>query len=132
MSKRYGQKLTAEQVVEIREAVAAGDVSRLEIAAQFGIRRGQLDKIVRGTAWANAGGRITRIDGPRSNTGYWGVTANTMGNRFQVCIRVNGRVQWLGYLKDPVAAALPYDARARKLGYPPEKLNFPDDEHHEC
>ena len=98
MRKPYGQILTAAQVEEIREAVAAGNVSRLVIAAQFGIRRGQLDKIVRGTAWTNAGGPISRIDGPRSDTAYWGVNANSAGNRFQVCIRVNGRVEWLGYL----------------------------------
>ena len=127
MNKRFGQKLTAEQVAEIREAVAAGDEPSLGIAERFGIGSSQLYKIVRGSAWPHVGGSITRIDGPRSNAGYWGVTANGIGSRFLVCIRVNGRVEWLGNLKDPVAAARLYDARARELGYPPEKLNFPDE-----
>jgi hypothetical protein len=44
-----------------------------------------------------------------------------------VHIRANGRQKWLGDLRDPIEAARLYDARARELGFPREKLNFPDD-----
>lgn len=118
--------LTDEQVVAIRTAVAAGDCDRTALAAQFDISLSHLSHVVRGSVRAEAGGPITRRSGPQTNTGYWGVSANSMRTRFVVTIREDGTQKSIGYVRDPIAGARLYDARARELGFPPEKLNFPD------
>jgi hypothetical protein len=127
MTNDLRTKLTAEQVVEIRAAVAAGTISHTALADWYGISRAYIDTLARGDARLAAGGQMQRRTRPRSNTGYFGVCANGAGNRFVVTIRENGKQKSIGYLKDPIEAARLYDARARELGFPPEKLNFPEE-----
>jgi transcriptional regulator len=50
-------KLTAEQVVTIRQRRAAG-ASQKALAKQYDISDGQVSMIVRGIRWPNAGGPI--------------------------------------------------------------------------
>ena len=111
-------------IVAIREACASG-LTINELAARYAVDRSTIANIVKGVSWQSAGGPIQPPHtGPRSNTGYWGVTANGAGNRFSVVIRHEGRQVSLGVWKDVVDAARHYDAVARELGYPPERLNF--------
>jgi hypothetical protein len=119
-------KLSPAEVATIREAVAGGE-SRLALAAQYGLSRSHVDRLVRGESWRSVGGPITRRDGPQTNTGYWGVTANSAGNRFGASIVINGNRRALGIHRDLVTAARRYDAAAREAGFPADRLNFPDD-----
>ena len=131
-------KLTAEQVGVIREELAANHHSKRAVAERYGVSTNYVYSIVRGQVRKNAGGPITtgwrkqerpaRIPSrPTSNTGYWGVTANGFGNRFDVCVRHKGRQHWVGRFRDPITAAKAHDAKARELGLPRERLNFPED-----
>ena len=54
---RQASKLTAEQVVTIRERRALGACQR-DLADDFGITDGQVSMIVRGIRWPDAGGPI--------------------------------------------------------------------------
>jgi hypothetical protein len=132
------RKLTAEQIVAIRKEIAANHHSKREVADRYGVSTNYVYSIVRGAVRKNAGGPITtgwrKRDRagkphrtPRTNTGYWGVTANGFGNRFDAWVRHNGRQISVGRFLDPVTAAKAYDAKARELGLPRERLNFPDD-----
>ena len=56
--KNPAAKLTEEQVVEIRERIAAG-ANYAEISDAFGISRPMAGQIAKGRAWKNAGGPIT-------------------------------------------------------------------------
>ena len=49
------------------------------------------------------------------------------GNRFWVYLTHQGRQISLGYTTCAIESARRYDAVARELGFPPEKLNFPDE-----
>lgn len=44
-------KLTREQVIRARAAVAAGDATRRELAARFGVSRAAIDRAVAGLTW---------------------------------------------------------------------------------
>lgn len=55
--RRSASKLTAEQVVTLRERRAAG-ARQADLAAQYGITDGQVSMIVRGLRWQGAGGPI--------------------------------------------------------------------------
>ena len=131
-------KLTAEQVVAIREELAANHHSKRAVAERYGMSVSYVYAIAEGRVRANAGGPLTtgwrkqqrpaRIPSrPTSNTGYWGVTANGFGNRFDVWVRHKGRQIWVGRYRDPITAARAHDVKARELGLPPERLNFPED-----
>jgi hypothetical protein len=52
------QKLTADQVLEIRNAVARG-MSQSRLAAQFSVRRQTINQIVTGRTWRLVGGPIS-------------------------------------------------------------------------
>lgn len=54
---RKATKLTAEQVVLMRERRAAG-ARQIDLAEQFGITDGQVSMIIRGRRWATTGGPI--------------------------------------------------------------------------
>ena len=127
MTNDQRTKRTAEQVIEIRAAVAAGTISSTALAAWYGISRAYVYTLARGDARLDTGGPVQRRTGSHSNTGYFGVSANGAGNRFVVTIRENDRQKAIGYVRDPIEGARIYDARARELGFPPEKLNFPDE-----
>lgn len=58
-------KMTAAQVVEIRERYAAGGVTYTALAAEFGISRASLARIVHGDVWTHVGGPITPSSRPR-------------------------------------------------------------------
>jgi hypothetical protein len=127
-TRRSRTRLTAAEVVAMREALAAGTSTIADLAERYGVSRSTIANIATGKSWKNAGGPRQPVQtGPRSRTGYWGVTANGAGNRFSVVIRVNGRQVSLGVFKEVAAAARRYDAVARELGHPPEKRNFPDE-----
>ena len=49
-------KLRESQVAEIRSRYADGGVSQMELAAEFGVQRGTIGKIVRGERWAHIPG----------------------------------------------------------------------------
>jgi hypothetical protein len=119
-------KLTPADVVAIREAVAAGQ-SRLELAAHYDVHRSHIDRLVRGENWRSAGGPITGHGWPRTNTGYWGVSANGAGNRFYASIVINSNRRTLGSHRDPETAARRYDAAARAAGFPADRINFPEE-----
>ena len=63
----------------------------------------------------------------RTNTGYWGVTVNGAGNRIDAWVRYGRRQHRDGRCQELITAAKAYDAKARELGMPREKLNFPED-----
>ena len=69
---------------------------------------------------------VTRTT-PRTNTGYWDVTVNGAGNRIDAWVRYGRRQHWVGRCQELITAAKAYDAKARELGMPREKLNFPED-----
>ena len=127
MGNDQRNKLTAEQVIAIRAAMAAGTLSRTALAAWYGISRGYLYMLARGNARQEVGGEVRRRNGPRSNTGYFGVSTNGARNRFMVMIWENGRQKYVGYVRDPIEGARLYDARARELGFARERLNLPDE-----
>lgn len=129
MTSNYASKLTEEQVIEIRRLLAEGSASQSEIGRRYGVTHSTINEIALRVTWKHVDGPAPRHHvRPRSNTGFWGITANGAGNRFMANILENGKLRCLGIFRDPVEAAKVRDARARKLGYPPEKLNFPDDE----
>jgi DNA-binding XRE family transcriptional regulator len=49
-------KLTAAQVLKIREAYAAGDVTQEDLAAQYGVEQVNISSIVRGDSWQHVAG----------------------------------------------------------------------------
>ena len=51
-------KLTWEQVREIRERYAAGDVTYAALGADYGIQRAAVCKIITGRTWLDSGYRI--------------------------------------------------------------------------
>lgn len=46
-------KLTIEQVLEIRDRYSNGDVSHRELGQEYGVANSQISKIIRGVAWGN-------------------------------------------------------------------------------
>lgn len=46
-------KLTADEVAAIRKRYAAGSISQLAIASEYGVTKAQVGSIVRGSAWAH-------------------------------------------------------------------------------
>ena len=126
---RRKSKLTPEQVLEIRELLATGRYTQAEIAERYGVNRGTIGMIATRVSWQHLGD--PEPAGPRrsgKDTGYLGVTTDEAGNRFYASIRDRGRERWLGEFDDPVEAAKAYDERARALGLPPDKLNFPEEQ----
>ena len=86
-----------------------------------------IKQIATHSTWKHVSGpKLGPSWGPRTNTGYWGVTANGAGNRFTVSLYHDGRKYAFGWFKDVVEAARAYDAKACELGLPPDRLNFPD------
>ncbi|HSH05273.1 MAG TPA: hypothetical protein VLL52_22350, partial [Anaerolineae bacterium] len=58
----YSAKLTAEEVVAIRERYAAGGIRYKELSKQYGVNIAMIGNIVRGVAWRNVGGPIKGVD----------------------------------------------------------------------
>lgn len=56
------RRLTAAQVVEIRERYAAGGVRLLDLSREFGVSQALLSLIVRGRKWAHLGGPRTALN----------------------------------------------------------------------
>lgn len=129
VARRPWTRFTKAEVIAIREELAAGTATIDELAARSGAHRTTIADIASGRSWTEVGGPTGTKPSPqpRSTSGYWGVTANGVGNRFWVYLRHNGRQVSLGYTTCPEEGARRYDAVARELGFPPEKLNFPDD-----
>jgi transcriptional regulator with XRE-family HTH domain len=48
-----GSKLTAEQVIEIRNAYLATEISQEELASRYGVTRRAIGDVVRGKRWAH-------------------------------------------------------------------------------
>jgi hypothetical protein len=119
-------KLAEAQVREIREFLAAGTVTQVELGERFGVTKQAINQIALGINWKAIGGPPAPPR-PRTNTGYWGVTANGAGNRFTVTLHYDGVIYRLGTYRDAETAARAFDAKARELGFPPERLNFPDE-----
>ena len=53
-------KLTEKDVVEIRTRYATGMVTQEHLAAEYGVARGHVGRIVSGQWWQHAGGIITK------------------------------------------------------------------------
>ena len=69
---------------------------------------------------------------PNGRTGFFGVdvqwsSAKTMTGRFVAIVRFKGGLHHCGTHATAEAAARAYDARARELGMPANRLNFPDE-----
>jgi hypothetical protein len=121
-------RLGAEDVVTIRESLATGTAAPDELASQYRVSPRTIKQIATHDTWKHVRGpKLAPNWGPRTNSGYWGVTANGAGNRFTVSLYHDGRKYAFGWFKDVVEAARAYDAKARELGLPPERLNFPDE-----
>lgn len=58
-------KLTPEQVVEIRERYAEGDVTQKELANKYGVTQNQVGLIVTGRSWSDALGPVVDIHDSR-------------------------------------------------------------------
>jgi hypothetical protein len=120
-------RLGADDVLLIRESLATGTAVPDELARQYRVTPRTIRQIATHDTWKHVRGpKLTPNWGPRTNTGYWGVTANGAGNRFSVSLYHDGRKYAFGWYKDVVEAARAYDAKARELGLPPQRLNFPD------
>jgi hypothetical protein len=120
-------KLSADQARAIRDLLAAGTVTQVELADRFGVTKQAINQIARGINWKAIGGPPPAPARPRTNTGYWGVTANGAGNRFTVTLHHEGVIYRLGTYRDLEAAARAFDAKARELAFPRQRLNFPDE-----
>ena len=126
--KRSRTRFTAADIVAIREELATGAVTAADLAVRYRVHRDTIANIAVGKSWKTAGGpRQPRHTGPRSNTGFWGVTANGAGNRFTVHVTKEGQSRTFGWFKDVEEAARACDHVARALGSSPKKLNFPDE-----
>lgn len=119
-------RLTERDVVRIREVFALGNISQVQLGKQFHVSRSLISAIVRGEAWPN-------VDGPRSPrpdvvavSGYRGVSYQRVRGDFRVMIRFSGRQHYLGTFRDPLTAALVYDAKAREVHGSNARLNFPE------
>lgn len=55
-------QLTEGQVVDIREVFAAGDATSAELAIRYGLTPSAVNDILRGRAWATAGGPLCASD----------------------------------------------------------------------
>lgn len=55
------QKMSPEQVIEIRERYAAGGITHQALADEYNISAGHISRITQGKMWADVGGPI--IDG---------------------------------------------------------------------
>lgn len=122
-------RLGADDVLSIRESLATGAAVPDELARRYRVTPRTIRQIATHDTWKHVRGpKLTPNWGPRTNTGYWGVTANGAGNRFSVSLYHDGRKYAFGWFKDVVEAARAYDAKARELGMPPERLNFPNDD----
>ena len=120
-------RLDAEDVVTIRESLATGSAVPDDLARQYRVSSRTIKQIATHSTWKHVSGpKLGPSWGPRTNTGYWGVTANGAGNRFTVSLYHDGRKYAFGWFKDVVEAARAYDAKACELGLPPDRLNFPD------
>ena len=62
-SDRPAAKLTDDQIVEIREAVAHGS-TQTDVAATFGVSQGLVSLIVNGHRWRHVGGPIPETATP--------------------------------------------------------------------
>lgn len=112
-------KTTHAQIIEIWRLIAETDLTSQEIADRVGVGVRSVNRLV----------RLDRMPDPprsRSNTGYWGVSSNGARNRFDVTLYHDGKHYRLGVYRDMDDAARAYDAKGRELGFPPERLNFPD------
>jgi len=122
-------RLDAEDVVTIRESLASGSAFPDDLARQYRVSPRTIKQIATHSTWKHVSGpKLGPSWGPRTNTGYWGVTANGAGNRFTVSLYYDGRKYAFGWFKDVVEAARAYDAKAREVGLPSEKLNFRDED----
>jgi hypothetical protein len=121
-------RLGADDVLTIRESLAAGAAVPDDLAVQYHVTPRTIKQIATHDTWKHVHGPKLASNGrPRTNTGYWGVTANGARNRFSVSLYYDGRKYAFGWFKDVGEAARAYDAKARELGLPPERLNFPDE-----
>ena len=128
MTSERSSQLTEEQVLAIKRLLGEGSATQADIARRHGVTQTAINKIARGLIWSHVDGPPVRhYIRPRTTTGFWGITANGAGNRFMANIHENGKTRCLGIFRDPVEAAKVRDARARELGFPREKLNFPDE-----
>jgi len=59
--KHFG-KLTAQDVIQIRELYHSGDLTQAELAAKFNVPIQRISKIVKGQVWKSAGGPIIQED----------------------------------------------------------------------
>jgi hypothetical protein len=120
--------LTGHQMA-IRESLAAGAAVPDDLARQYRVTPRTIKQIATHDTWKHVQGpKLASNWRPRTNTGYWGVTANGAGNRFSVSLYHDGRKYAFGWFKDVDEAARAYDAKARELRLPPERLNFPDED----
>jgi hypothetical protein len=51
--RHHGAKLTDQQVREIRERYAAGDISQRQLGAEYGIQQGAVSAIIRRAKWSH-------------------------------------------------------------------------------
>ena len=124
MSRR---QLTDAQALEIRGLLAVGELNHREIGDLFGVSSQTVTSIAHRRVYKHLDGPDPAPKRPRSKSGYWGVTANGFGNRFFVTLQHEGVTYHLGTFRDAETAARAYDAKARELGFPRERLNFPDE-----
>ncbi len=105
---------------------AAGTATIAELAARFAVHRATIANIAIGKSWSAAGGPIIeRPTGPRSNTGFWGVTANSTVSRFWVYVKHEGRQISLGNTACAIGGATTRDlARTAEPGGRRRHCNF--------
>lgn len=124
-SSNPGARLSDEQVLTIRERAANGE-SQTALSQEYGVARTLIGMIARGQAWQHLEGARTPVAAAWSNTGYRGVSWDARRQEYQVYINYRCKRYPLGYVDDPVEGAKRYDAKARELGVPSKRLNFPD------
>ena len=125
--RRYDrQKLAPHQVLEIRDLLAEG-TTQAEIARQYGVSRQVIHLVAQHKTWRNLDGEAAATAKSGERARYHGVIPVDRQRVYVASVQHDGRRHHLGTFSDPETAARAHDAKARELGMPPERLNFPEE-----
>lgn len=115
-------KLTEQDVAEIRKS----SKSCLILSKEYGVSGAKISQIRRGVSWQHVPHIVATTHSLRNKSGYRGVAIHQKGYRASITIRVDGRpkVIGLGLFKNPVMAAIAFDAAAIKYRGESAKVNF--------
>lgn len=120
-------KLSEQDVLEIRQTLAEGRMSQTALARKYGVSGRTIYEVAQKLAHRAVGGPDPAAPIGKTNTRYWGVTADGTRKLFTAAFRHNGTSYRLGIFRSAEEAARAYDDKAQALGIPARRLNFPDE-----